>query len=169
MAEPVEGLFERLVAEAEPVQRLPPPVLRAAMWLFMAGAAMALAVVLFADLALFRERASDPKLMLELIATLLTGILAVLAAFQLSLPDRSPAWALLPLPTFVLWLGSSGYSCWRHWIAYGPDGWIVGESASCFAWIVSVGLALGIGLMLALRRARPLSPVLPAAVGGLGV
>jgi hypothetical protein len=115
------------------------------------------------------RRAADPKLAVELAATLLTGILAVLAAFQLSLPDRSPAWALLPLPTFVLWLGSSGYSCWRHWIAYGPDGWIVGESASCFAWIVSVGLALGVGLMLALRRARPLSPVLPAAVGGLGV
>jgi hypothetical protein len=32
-----------------------------------------------------------------------------------------------------------------------------------------VGLALGVGLMLALRRARSLSPVLPAAVGGLGV
>ena len=168
MAEPIEGLIERLVAEAEPVQRLPPPALRAAMWLFVAGAAMALAVVLFADLAVFRERASDPKLMLELIGTLVTGILAVLAAFELSLPDRSSRWALLPLPPLALWIASSGYSCYRQWITYGPNGWGLGESAHCFRFILGASLPLGVALLLTLRRAAPLAPVSVAAMGGLG-
>ena len=45
----------------------------------------------------------------------------------------------------------------------------MGESAQCFVFIVVVGLALGAALVPALRRARPLFPLLPAAVGGLGV
>jgi hypothetical protein len=62
----------------------------------------------------FRRRIVDPALTLELAATAMTGAAAVLAAFNLSLPDRSNAWALLPLPTLLLWIGSSGYACFRN-------------------------------------------------------
>ena len=75
----------------------------------------------------------------------------------------------MPLPTFALWIGSSGYGCWQNWVSSGPNGWVVGESAECFLWILTFGLAFGAALMPALRRARPLSPLLPATVGGLGV
>ena len=77
----------------------------------------------------------------------------VIAAFYLSLPDRSLRWALLPLPTLLLWLGSSGYSCWRQWIVHGPDGWGVGEGLDCFLWIVAFGVPLAIALFLPLRQA----------------
>jgi hypothetical protein len=168
VSEGTEKLIERLVAEAAPVRRLRPPLVRAALWLLAVTALAAAAVLLFSDLDLFGRRVRDPKLALELVGTLATGLVAVIAAFYLSLPDRSRAWALAPLPFLVLWIASSGYSCYRHWLSFGPDGWVIGESAECFAFILAVSLPIGISLLLLLRRARPLTPVSVAAVGGLG-
>lgn len=164
-----ELLIARLAASAGPVRRLRPPLLRAALWLAAVAAALALAILIFADLGIFARRASDSKLALELTGTLLTGILATIAAFELSLPDRSARWALLPLPSLALWIGASGYSCWRHWISYGPGGWQIGESANCFRFILGVSVPLAVSLLWLLRRAKPLTPVRVAAMGGLGV
>jgi len=164
-----EQLIDRLVAEARPVRRLRPPLLRALLWLLAVAALSAIGILLFSDLAVFARRAADPKLRLELVGTALTGIAAVVAAFQLSLPDRASAWALLPLPPLLLWIASSGYSCYRHWIVYGPDGWEIGESADCFRFILALSVPLGVSLWILLRRARPLAPIRVAAVGGLGV
>lgn len=169
MAEATDRLIERLAADAAPVRPLRPPSLRAALWLLPVAASAALGILAFSDLQLFAARARDPKLAVELAATLLTGVAAVVAAFHLSLPDRSRLWALLPLPMLALWIASSGYSCYRHWIAVGPEGWEIGESAHCFVFILSAGLPLGVSLLLPLRRARPLSPLPVAALGGLGV
>jgi hypothetical protein len=164
-----EQLIERLAAEAEPVSRLRPPALRAALWLLAVAAVAGIAIAGFSDLDMFARRAQDPKLVIEIIATLVTGIAAVLAAFGLSLPDRAPAWALLPLPPLAVWIATSGYSCYRHWITFGPDGWELGESTHCFRFILSVSIPLGLTLLLLLRQARPLAPVRVAATGGLGV
>jgi hypothetical protein len=164
-----EELIDRLAADLAPVRRLPPPGLRAALWLLAVAALAAMLVLSFSDLATFARRAAEPKLMVELIATLLTGIFAVIAAFELSVPDGPGWWALLPVPTFLLWLGSSGYSCWRYWIAIGPGGWRTGESADCFVWIVGVSVPLAVGLLIVLRRSRPLAPLRVAVLGGLGV
>ena len=38
-------------------------------------------------------------------------MLAAVAAFMVSLPDRSQRWLLLPVPTLVLWVGTVGYGC----------------------------------------------------------
>lgn len=169
MSGSMERLIEELAASAAPVKRLKPPVVRAARWLIAIGLIVVIAVFGFSNLQLFMERAQDPKLVLELIGTALTGILAVVAAFYLSLPDRSAAWALLPIPPFALWLASSGYNCYRHWLTYGPDGWGLGDSADCFRFILLSSLPLGISLILILRRAYPLNPVRVALMGGLGV
>lgn len=169
MTERTERLIERLAADAQPVRRLRPPMLRAALWLLAVAAIAGAGIVLFAHLDVFARRAQDPKLAVELAATLLTGIVAVIAAFHLSLPDRSPWWGLLPLPLLALWIASSGYSCYRHWISVGPDGWELGESVQCFRFILAVSVPLGISLLWLLRRAAPLTPVRVAAVGGLGV
>jgi hypothetical protein len=164
-----DRVIERLVKSAGPVRRLRPPGIRAALWLLAVAALGALAIFLFSDRSLFARRANDPKLDLELAGTLLTGVVAVVAAFYLSLPDRSPLWALLPLPPLALWIVSSGYSCYQHWIRFGPDGWEIGESAQCFRFILAVGVPLGISLLVLLRRSRPLSPTRVAVVAGLGV
>jgi len=132
------------------------------------AALAAAAILLFSDVGLFMRRAQDPKLALELVGTLATGIAAVIAAFYLSLPDRSRLWAAAPLPFLALWLASSGYSCYHHWLTFGPDGWQIGESAECFTFILGASLPIGISLLLLLRRARQLTPTSVAAVGGLG-
>ncbi len=169
MSEATERLIERLAANAGPVRRLRPPIQRAALWLLAVAAAAGIAIAGFADLDAFARRAQDPQLVLDMIATLATGVGAVLAAFELSLPDRAPGWALLPLPPLAVWIATSGYGCYRHWIAFGPDGWELGESTHCFRFILSASVPLGISLLLLLRRARPLAPVRVATVGGLGV
>ena len=163
------GLINRLVADAKPVKRLRSPTLRAALWLLAAGGLGGLAILLLANLPLFADRIGEPALAVEWIATLITGVAAVLAAFQLSLPDRSPAWVLLPLPSLAVWIASSGYSCYRHWITIGPTGWGLGRSADCLMFILAVSLPFTVSLLIVLRRALPLAPSRVAAVGALGV
>jgi hypothetical protein len=169
------ALIASLAGDLEPVRRLASPGRRALLW-FAAASVAALLLVLgvsshhgFHNVAITAERLARPMLALEVAGTLLTGILAVIAAFQLSLPDRSPRWALLPLPTLAVWIASSGYSCWSHWIAFGPGGWEPGESAHCFLWIVGVSVPLAVPLVLMLRRARPLAALPVALMAGLGV
>jgi hypothetical protein len=169
MASETDRLIERLAREAVPVRRLAPPLPRAAIWLAVVAAALAAAILAFADLDIFARRAADQKMTLELVGTGLTGILATIAAFQLSLPDRARSWALLPLPGLLLWIASSGYSCWRHWLTYGPDGWEIGDSWNCFRFILGASLPLAASIIFLLRRARPLAPLPCALMGGLGV
>ena len=164
-----DGLIARLTDGLQPVKRLPAPGLRAALWLGVVALLGAAFVMRFSDMATFTRRAGDPKLALELAGTLLTGILATVAAFELSLPDRPLRWALLPVPSFLLWVGSSGYSCWRQIVVHGPEGWKAGEGADCFLWIVVFGVPLAISLFVLLRRAHPLAPGPVAAMAGLGV
>ena len=164
-----EQLIGQLAASAAPVKRLRPPALRAALWLTGVAAAAAIVLPFFADFALFVRKAQDAKFLIELAATLLTGIAAVIAAFELSLPDRSPAWAWLPVPPLAVWLAASGYNCWREWILVGDAGWRFGESAACFASIVGFSIPMGFALLFFLARAKPLAPVPVAALGGLGI
>lgn len=164
-----DQLIARLAASAEPVRRLRPPLLRAAFWLIGVAAAGAVVVPFYGDFALFDHRLHDPKFVVEMIGTLLTGVAAVIAAFELSVPDRSPAWAWLPVPPLILWLGASGYNCWRDWIEVGANGWRFGESAACFGFILGFSIPLGAALLIFLARAKPLRPMPVAALGGLGV
>jgi len=169
VSEETAQLIERLAAEARPVTRLRPPALRAASWLIIVAAIIVAAILMFANLAVFAQRARDPKLVYELLGTLLTGAASVLAAFHLSLPDRGRSWALLPLPPLALWIASSGYACYRHWIIFGPTGWELGESAHCLRFILGWSVPLALSLVVVLRRAAPLAPMGVAALGGLGV
>lgn len=167
MSKNTDDLIERLIADAAPVRRLRPPLIRASLWFFPVVSAVALAAYFFADLDFFIRRASDGKLLTELVATILTGITAAIAAFQLSLPDRSPRWLLLPLAPLAIWIASSGYSCYRQWLAFGADGWYIGDSANCIMFILVASLPLGASIFFLLRRASPLSPLPVAAMGGL--
>ena len=164
-----DRLIARLAATAEPVRRLRPPLLRASLWLLAIATLGGVGVLLFADLGVFARRAANPKLAVELAGTLLTGIAAAIAAFHLSLPDRSRAWVLAPLPFLAIWIGASGYSCYRHWLRFGSQGWALGDSAHCFIFIVGFSIPLGASLWWLLRRACPLSPGPVAFTGGLAV
>ena len=71
-----DQLIERLASSAEPVKRLRPPLVRASLWLLAVAAAAALIMPFFANFALFDQKLQDPKFILELTGTLLTGIAA---------------------------------------------------------------------------------------------
>lgn len=169
MSAPTDRLIQRLAEDGAPVRRLRPPMVRALAWLMAIGVVAAALVLTHSDLTMFKTRASDPRLALELAATLATGIAGVIAAFHLSLPDRARAWALLPAPFALLWLGLSGWGCYAHWAEQTAAGWALGPSSQCFVFILATGAPLGALLAWRLRRASPLRPRLTATVGAVGV
>jgi len=164
-----EDLIADLAAAAEPVRRLAPPMTRALLWLGTVALICAALILKLSNLSLFAERASDPRLAVELVSTLATGVAGVVAAFHLSVPDRPRAWALLPAPFAALWLSASGLGCWKYWTEQTAHGWRLGASSHCMVFLLGVGAVLGGALLFSLRRARPLQPRLVAAVGATGV
>ena len=162
-------LIASLAANATPVRRLRPPVMRAACWLLLAAVVLTLLAInqgIRPDLA---QRLREATFAAGLAASLLTGVLAAIAAFLVSLPDRSRRWLLLPMPALVLWLSNIGYQCLVQWIDIGPDGVSLGEAARCFATLVLTSLPLSLAMLVMLRYAAPLRPTAVTLMGSLAV
>jgi hypothetical protein len=175
MAPSTEQLIVQLSADLQPVKRLRPPLPRALAWLAVILGLGTAAILAFSSPTVFSQRTVDDRELLELAGTLSTGILGIVAAFYLSLPDRSPLWVVLPWPSFGVWLASSGYGCYQQWasgegaIGGGAHGWEVGESIHCLGFILAVSLPMAFFLYRVLGQARPLSPIPVAFTGSLGV
>ena len=162
-------LIATLAGNLKPVRRLRPPVVRAAGWILLAALVLALLAIsqgIRPDLA---QRLHDRTFTVSIVASLLTGVLAAIAAFQISLPDRSRRWLLLPLPALVVWLSNIGYQCLVQWISIDPQGMTLGETARCFATLVLTGLPLSLALLVMLRYAAPLRPSVVALTASLAV
>ena len=162
-------LIASLAANATPVRRLRPPVMRAGCWLLLAAVVLTLLAInqgIRPDLA---QRLREPTFATGLAAPLLTGVLAAAATFLVSLPDRSRLWLLLPMPALVLWLSNIGYQCLVQWIDIGPDGVSLGEAARCFATLVLTSLPLSLAMLVMLRYAAPLRPTAVTLTGSLAV
>ena len=164
-----QDLIESLAANAKPVRRLRPPLARATAWLVAFVAVVTVATVATGAWPAMIARLEDTRFAVEMAATFVTGLAAIIAAFYLSLPDRSRFWMLLPLPPLLLWLASSGYGCYQNWAAYDPMGWRLGRSSDCFVFIITMSIPVAVALYIALRRALPLDPLRVMATGGLGV
>ena len=162
-------LIDALVADARRVQRLRPPVLRAALWLLLPAlifALLALGHGLRPDLA---QRLAQPDFVVGVAASLLTGVLAAIAAFMLNLPDRSRAWALLPAPALAAWLATLGRACLVNWVSLAPDGIQLGETARCFVTVLITSLPLSLAMFAMLRRGSLLQANTLALTGSLAV
>ncbi|MFI4995883.1 MAG: NrsF family protein [Hyphomicrobiales bacterium] len=162
-------LINSLAANLAPVRRLRPPVARAASWLLLAVLVLSLLAVsqgIRSDIAL---RLQDPAFAVGIAASLMTGVLAAVAAFVVSLPDRSRLWLLLPVPALVAWLSTIGYQCLTHWVSFDPNGISLGETARCFATLVLTSLPLSLAMLVMLRYAAPLRPTAVALTGSLAV
>jgi hypothetical protein len=164
-----EDLIETLTAGLKPVRPLAAPAYRAAGWLLLVILVLGALIAARANLSVFAARHSEPRMMLQVIATLLTGLTAVVAAFYLCLPEASTAWRYVALPPLVLWLVTSGLGCLHYGWGLGVPGDRFGESTHCLRFIVGLSVPLCAFLLFALRRARPLQPLPVLAVGALGV
>lgn len=162
-------LIASLAANMKPVKRLRPPIVRAMFWLMLAAAVLTLLAInqgIRPDLA---QRLREPAFATSLAAAIVTGVLAAVAAFLASLPDRSRLWLLLPVPALIVWLSNVGYQCLTDWVAIGPDGMSPGEAARCFATLALTSLPLSLAMLAMLRYAAPLRPTAVTLMGSLAV
>jgi hypothetical protein len=162
-------LINSLAANVRPVQRLRPPLTRAAFWMLIALVVLLLLAVSQGIRTDLLQRLQDPIFIIGMAATLLTGILATISAFMVGLPDRSRFWLLLPVPAVIVWLSTIGYQCLTNWVSLGPGGITLGETTRCFATLVLTSLPLSLALGMMLRHAAPLRPMATALTGSLAV
>jgi hypothetical protein len=162
----ISRLIGDLSADLKPVRRLPPPWLRALVWL---GVVVIVAAVLVATRTLLPALGivgNDPFMLPGAYASLLTAALAAIAAFELSLPDRSDAWIWLPVPALVVWIALNGLGCLATLAIPGtqttPFQFMV-----CLSLIFAISLPLTAAMIVMVRRARPLRPLRVAVLGGL--
>src|SRR5271154_5087733 len=147
-----DRLVQALGANLTPVRRLAPPGLRLLMWLAIVGAVV-LALSMVSDVgAMVRRLMAAPDMWLAATGSILTALLAAAAAFQLSLPDRKAAWALLPLPAFLLWIGAAGMGCLRPWSIAEAYPMPPSGTEHCLMFIIGLSLPLSLLLIVMLRR-----------------
>jgi hypothetical protein len=161
-----EAIISSLIADLKPVRRLPAPGWRALAWLALV-AAIAFTLAAVADRPAVAARLiGAPDIWLSAVGSALTMVLAAFAAFQLSLPDRNPLWAVLPLPAALLWIGASGAGCLRTWLLPGTHAAVLDDTKDCIAFILALSIPLSALLLGMLRRGHALRPGLTAAVAG---
>lgn len=162
-------LIDTLVECAVPVRRLRPPLVRAASWLFLAVLVLVLIAIAHGIRPDIAERLRQPVFVVGMLGALVTGALAAVTSFRLSLPDTSRAWLLLPAPSLLLWISTIGYGCLTDWVSLQPDGIRMGEAVRCFATLLLTSVPLSIAMLIMLRYAALLRPVAVSVSGGLAV
>ncbi|MBR0664679.1 DUF1109 domain-containing protein [Roseomonas hellenica] len=162
-----EELIAQLSSGLTPVRRLPGPWILAVRWLVVAIAVIALATAAFGLRRDLAARLADSSDLRQMIAAGLAGVLAAISALQLSFPDRSANWGLLPIPATGFWVGDLGWGCLRDLIESGFDRMNLETSVPCLAFILGFGLPLSLAMALLVRRAAPVRSLPVALLGGL--
>lgn len=158
MTDHADKLISELAADLKPVHRLRPPLWRALGWIVIALVINGIAVILHGVRPDLMPLLKTPSYTLLLAATMLTGLLASVSVFLISIPGRSANWALLPVPGVILWFCAAGYGCLTDWVRMGPTGLHLGTSFDCFSWIVAISLPLSLILYFMVRHAAWVRP-----------
>jgi len=161
-----EALIDALGAELTPVRRLLPPWRRALGWLVVVAVIAAVLFARYGAGTMLHRWAAAPDLGTAAVGAVITAITGAIASFVLAVPGRATAWAWLPVPSALLWIGASGLGCLRAHIPGMPVMDLHGAN-HCLIFIIGFSVPLS-GLMIwLLRRACPLRPVLTAVMVGL--
>ncbi len=162
-------LIDALVERATPVRRLRAPLVRAGQWLGFTAIVLALLATVHGVRTDLLGHLQQPVFLLTLASALATGILAAIAAFIISLPDRSQWWIWLPVPALAAWLSSIGYGCLTDWVSMDPEGVRLGETARCFATLLLTSAPLSLAMLVMLRYAVILRSKAVVLMGALAV
>jgi len=161
----ISSLSDRL----RPVRRLWPPTWRALGWILLATAAIGALTLIRGLRGDILTQLGDPAYRVQVAGAWLTGAGATFAAFNVSLPDRSRLWLLVPVPFGLLWLTGFAYGCLGDWIAIPAGALIIADSVRCLETIIMASVPLSLALWLMLRRNKPLQPAGIAWIGGLAI
>lgn len=163
-----DRLIDQLAVRARPVRRLASPPRRTVLWLALAVVIVAAIVASRGVRAEWMQRMAEPGLAIEWIASLLTGVLAAYATFQISVPGRSLRWAWLPVPSALLWLAGIGLGCLADFASLGTGAFAFhGEGFEC-AWAITlISVPLGVVLLVMVRHAGVVRPGATALLAAL--
>jgi hypothetical protein len=168
-----EQLIHQLADHPAPVRRLPAPWRRAAVW--FAISLPYVVVVVFShsmpasmpiDLS---QMLHDRQFIIEQIATLLTAIAAVMAAFCSVIPGYDRRILLVPLLPLAIWLLSLGEGCVNDWIRLGARGLALRPDWNCLPPAALIGIVPALAIVIMLRRGAPLYPRITLALAALAV
>jgi hypothetical protein len=161
------ALIDQLGNELAPVRRLLPPWLRTVGWALVVAAIASMLLMHFGVSGMLFRWNATPDLAWAGVGAVITTVCAAWAAFALSVPGRRALWAWLPVPGALLWIGASGLGCLGVLIKPGTHIASLHQSTDCLVFIISFSIPLSALLIVLLRRAFPLRPVLTAVMVGL--
>ncbi len=168
-----DQLIHQLAANPAPVRRLPAPWRRAAVWFAISlpyVVAVILAHSMFSSMPIdLSHILHDRQFVIEQIATLLTAITAVMAAFCSVVPGYDRKLLLFPLLPLAIWLFSLGDGCVRDWIRLGAGGLEVHADWQCLPPASLIGIVPALAIVIMLRRGAPIYPRITLALAALAV
>ncbi len=154
-----QRLIEELARRAEPVAPIASPLRRTLAWALAAAVLIALVATAFGDRAHPWLILTAPGQSLEFFGSVLTGLFAAYAAFQISVPGRSGSWAWLPLLPASLWLGGIGVGCLENYALMGLAAFdFQTHSGACARAILVLSLPLALVMALMVRHAGVIRP-----------
>ena len=158
-------IVDQLAAELRPVKPLRSPIVYAALWLSVSTVFVGILVAHHGMRPDIGTLLAEPGYRMLFLACAGTAILGAVATFLVSLPDRSPYWALLPLPALALWFAGTGIGCYADWVQFGSGGMMTGTSFGCLGWIIAASLPLDVLLVVMIRHAAFVRPRLALTIG----
>jgi hypothetical protein len=152
-------LIERLAGGAVAVKPIASPLQRTAIWTLVAAALIALVSTSFGVRPHLWKTMTSPGEAIEFVASVLTGLCAAYAAFQVSVPGRPASWAWLPVVPLAVWLGGIGVGCIGDLETMGLAALgFETHSGECARAILAMSLPLGLVLVLMVRHAGVVRP-----------
>lgn len=163
-----EQVIDTLSEKLQPVRPLRKPSLRAALWSVFATLIIALVAMIGASRADLAHAMTEATFLFPLVGSWLTGLTAAIAAFHVSLPDRSRRWLWLPVAPVLLWGTGFAVTCFTNPSDIPGSLALLPESA-CLMTILVTSAGLLVVLLPMLRRVKTLRPNLTAWLGCLAV
>jgi hypothetical protein len=152
-------LIERLAKGVQPVRPLASPLRRTLAWIVAAAVLIAIASATWGTHEHVMRTLTDPGDAIEWFGSVLTGVFAAYAAFQVSVPGRSGSWAWLPVLPLGLWLLGIGVGCLEDFVELREGAFALQmHSGECARAILLMSLPLVLVMAVLVRHAGIVRP-----------